>query len=167
VFNIHIALTLWAVLAAIRWGDWKNFKRYYPTLLYIIACDFLYKIFALDKYHLWRLQADFVLNHMATYFMYVLIIFPMTTFTFLSTYPSHLKKQIVHIMKWVFIFSIVEWIGWKFGRITYSHGWSIGWSAFFDVNMFIMMRIHYVNYLWAIPLSAVCTFFYLIFFNYI
>jgi hypothetical protein len=167
VIKIHIAIALWAILAAIYWGDWKNFKKYYPTMLFVIAADLLYKIFALNNYHLWRIQKDYIINHITTYLLYVLITFSLSTFVFLSTYPTTLKKQMVHILKWVFIYSVVEWIGWKFGRITYYHGWSIWWSIFFNVNMFIMMRIHYVNYLWAIPLSIICTFFYLLVFNYI
>jgi hypothetical protein len=167
VFTIHIVIALWAILAALRWGDWKNFKQYYPTILFVIACDFLYKIFALDQYHLWKLKEDFLLNHLGTYLLHVLIMFPMATFVFLSTYPTSLMKQCIHILKWTLIFISVEWIGWKLGRIFYGHGWNIGWSALFDANMFIMIRIHYVNYLWAILLSAVCTFFYLAFFHYI
>lgn len=168
VFTIHFAIAAWSLLVAICRGDWKNFKRYYPTIIYVIACDFLYKIFALNSYHLWKLQEDFILNHISTYMVHVLITFPMATFTFLSTYPAApLKKQVFHILKWVAIFGIVEWIASMSGRISYDHGWNIWWSIFFDISMFVMMRIHFVNYLWALPLSIGFTVFYLIFFDYI
>jgi hypothetical protein len=164
---MHFAIAIWAILAAVRWGDWKNFKQYYPTILYVICCDFLYKIFAVNSYHLWKLQEDFLLNHFSTFFMHVLITFPLSVFLYLSTYPTPVKKQVIHILKWVFIYIFVEWIAWKCGRISYYHGWNIWWSLFFDVIMFGMIRLHFVHYLWAIPLSIVFTFFFLIVFGYV
>ncbi|RTE10617.1 CBO0543 family protein [Paenibacillus whitsoniae] len=165
--HIHIAIALWAIFAALRWGDWKNFKDYYPTLLFVIACHLLYKVFAFDQHHIWRLQGEVFLNHLGAYLLHVFVILPMAIFVYLSTYPVTWLKQCLHIIKWILIFVVVELIGWKYGRIAYHHGWTIWWSGLFNLNMFIVTRIHYKHYLWALPLGACCTFFFLIVFDYV
>lgn len=47
VIKIHLAIALGAILAAMYWGDWKNFKLYYPTIIYVIAADFYIKFLLL------------------------------------------------------------------------------------------------------------------------
>ena len=34
--DFQIAVSLAALLAAWRWSDWRNWKKYYPTILYSI-----------------------------------------------------------------------------------------------------------------------------------
>jgi hypothetical protein len=37
-----IAVCIMDVLVAWLWGDWRNWKKYQSTILYIITCDLLY-----------------------------------------------------------------------------------------------------------------------------
>lgn len=38
----RIILVLVFVIIAWKWGDWKNWKLYYPTILFMILGDFVY-----------------------------------------------------------------------------------------------------------------------------
>ena len=38
--DFQIVVTLIIVVIARKWGDWRNWKQYYPTILFFIATDF-------------------------------------------------------------------------------------------------------------------------------
>ncbi|MFC4968847.1 hypothetical protein ACFPES_14800 [Paenibacillus sp. GCM10023248] len=127
----------------------------------------LYKVFAFNNHHIWKMQGEYFINHTGAYLLHVFLILPMSIFIYLSTYPSTWTKRAIHVVKWIFILILVEWIGWKNGRIVYFHGWNLGWSTLFNLNMLIVTRIHYTNYLWALPLATGCTLFFLYVFDYL
>ena len=52
----RIILVLVFVIIAWKWGDWKNWKLYYPTILFMILGDFVY-IFLTYKKPLWILES--------------------------------------------------------------------------------------------------------------
>ncbi|AEI39686.1 hypothetical protein KNP414_01118 [Paenibacillus mucilaginosus KNP414] len=126
----------------------------------------LYKVFALLHHHQWKIEEEFFLTHTLTFLLYVFVTLPMAILVFLSAYPIPYKKQIIHFLKWTIILSSVEWMGWKFNRISYFYGWNWYWSLFFDINMLVVLRLHFRKYIWAIPVSVVCTLFYLLAFGY-
>ncbi|WP_204498216.1 CBO0543 family protein [Aquibacillus albus] len=163
---LHIVIAIWVIVASIRWGDWKRWEQYYPTMLYIISAGLVYEFFAQTQFHLWKMNGEWLLNHSIATLLHIFIINPLATFIFLSNYPDPLPKQLFHITKWVIIFLIVEWAGLHFDYITHSNGWSLGWSALFLFKMFPILRLHFTHKLWAITLSVFCVLFYLFIFDY-
>jgi hypothetical protein len=150
-----------------RWGDWRNLEKYYPTLLYVLLCNLIYKVIALSQFHLWQARDD-IMGQPLAFFYYTFFTFIPGVFLYLSNYSDSIKKQIFHIVKWLSIFMGVEWIGYKyFNAINYFNGWTIWWSLIFDLMMLILIRIHFVNYKIGFLLSIPCTFFYLWWFDYI
>ena len=166
---MHVALGLWAILAAIRWGDWKNWERYYPTMLYIACMGLLYQFFSLSYFSLWTINHDFFFNDSTAKLLHILLINPLSAFIFLSNYPKENNKikKIQHYVKWCLIFLVTEWIGNYFSLITYHNGWTFGWSVLFVIVMFLMLRLHYLKKLVALPLSVFWIIFYLISLGYI
>ncbi|WP_425455892.1 CBO0543 family protein [Ectobacillus funiculus] len=162
---IHIGIGFWLLFALLRWGDWNNIKRFYPTMLYIIICKLLYEFIAHEKFYLWKLQPDFILNFFGVVMLHACFLYPFSGFLFLSNYPKEFDKQILHFLKWILIYALLEWIGFKYGTIAYYNGWSFWWSLLFDVHMLLFIRLHYVKPLWAIPLSPLSTLFYMLMFN--
>jgi hypothetical protein len=162
---MHIGLGLWMVFAIFRWGDWSRFRQYYPTMLYVSVCKVLYEFVAHQTFYLWKLHADFGPSYFGVIMIHAFFLYPFSAFLFLSNYPKELNKQIVHYLKWIFIYTALEWLGYNYGTITYSHGWNFWWSIIFTMNMFALIRIHFVNYLWAIPLTAFTVLFYMYEFN--
>jgi hypothetical protein len=139
---MHIAITIWAVLAAWRWGDRKNWRKYHSTMLYMPLMNFLYYYFCSDHL-LWEMIPDLGLSAIILRLLYTFIVFPCTVLVFLSNYPHTFKQQCIHYLKWIVIYVGVELIGGIFGRITYHNGWNLGWSALFISVMFPMLRLHY------------------------
>jgi hypothetical protein len=161
---LHIFVAVWVLLASFRWGDWENFKLYYPTMLYIALSNLLYVFLAHEFFHLWELRED-IGTHAITFLIHAFIINPFSTFLFLSNYPSTLKSKILHTLKWISLFLIVEWIGYKLDKITYHNGWNYWWSVAFNFLWVIMLRFHYLKPISAWVVSFLFTAFFIIYFH--
>jgi hypothetical protein len=155
---MHLFVALWALISAWKWGDWRNWEKYHPTLMYFAMGNLLYN-FLTANHFLWKLEPDFLPNHSMTEMVYTFITFPATAFLFLSNYPKETHKIFLHYLKWIFIFVAVEWVFSRTGRILYQYGWSLGWSAIFDCTMFPMLWLFYRKPLIAYGISAImCVF---------
>ncbi len=165
--SIHVAIALWTVWAAWRWGRWTQFPQCYPTLLYLSCFQLLYEFFSHEKFYVWRLEPDQLINYTGVVMLHTFCIYPLTAFLYLTRFPEVEWKAAVHIAKWVLIYIGVEWVGYRLGYITYSHGWNCWWSLFFDVHMFLMLRFHHTKPVWSIPMTILSIFFYLILFGYL
>lgn len=151
---MHIAITIWALFAVCLWADWKRWKEFLPTIYYMASMSLLYQYIAHNTYHLWSNERN-IPNYLITDNLYSFIVFPCTVMLFLSNYPSRPKAVFLHYLKWVAIYSVMEWIGNKAGFMDYHHGWTWMWSLLFLCVMFPMLRLHHLRPLWAIALSAI------------
>ncbi|MFX4262238.1 CBO0543 family protein [Pelotomaculum propionicicum] len=127
--------------AAWKWGDWRNWRRYYPTVLFFIAIDFAYGYITKNQ-PLWQFES-LVITSTFSFIFVALVGQPPAIFLFLSLYPNKLHKQIGYILIWVAIFSIIEIIAFKIGSISYQNGWNIWFSILFNCIMFTIIRLHY------------------------
>jgi hypothetical protein len=167
---LHLTIGIAVILASLKWANWKEWQRYYPTLLYIIVSNLIYKFFALSKFHLWKLSSQdfFFHTHIGVFLWHVLIINTLLTFMYLSNFPEQdLRKKAFYILKWVALFIFFEILLLTFNHIEYHNGWHLVWTLFFDIVMLSMLRLHYKKPLWAIILAIPNTLFYLIVFDYI
>lgn len=139
---MHITITIWALLAALRWGDWKHLYEYHTTMLYMSTMNLLY-FFLTFQYPLWEVQAHLIPSYTIVSLLYTFIVFPCTVILFLSNYPTTSIKKWIHIGKWIAIYIGIEWIGGLFGLIIYHHGWNLSWSLIFLCIMFPMLRLHH------------------------
>jgi hypothetical protein len=152
---MHLLIALFTGFAVWRWADWKNWQKYHATMLYIVVGGLLYE-YLTRGFILWVFHPDFLYNQQLTIIIYAVLTMPLSILLFLSNYPTTNKlKQIIYLVKWIFIYSVVELILQIFGRITYENNWSYWYSVLFDVMMYPMLRIHYVNPLRAYFLSIV------------
>lgn len=162
------AIVIWAMLAAFKWGDWKRIDKYYPTLLFLAVGNLIYEFIAHNKFHLWKLQGNRFIPEMLADIIYLFFIVIPAILTYLSQFPQTTKHKMIYVAKWILIFTLIEWVGWRyFYVINYHHGWNIWWSFLFNIIMFPMLRLHYLSFKKALLLSVPCTFFYLFWFNYI
>lgn len=134
-----------------KWGDWKNWKKYYPTILFFVMGDLLYMYLLSDHYPMWKYNPpdiDRSINLTNTHISLsiMLIKYPTTILIYLSRFPKdNRKKQLLYILCWVGIYVINEIIDLKFKLIKYYNGWSIWWSILFNTVLFIILRFHYRN----------------------
>ncbi|MCM3729793.1 hypothetical protein M3226_30135 [Neobacillus cucumis] len=150
---IFVRMLLW-VLAAWRWGDWRNWKEYQSTFLFVILLDLLYN-FLTYNYPLWVYDpTDIIPNHTLNNLLVSFISYPAVVFIYLGRYPTGWVKQVAWIIFWVTLFSIVELVNYKMDLMSYHNGWNFGWSVLFYLVQLPFIQLHYKKPLLAYGLSV-------------
>lgn len=163
---MHIGVILWSIFAAWRWGDWKNWQLYHPTLLFMPMANLIYGQLVNDHdFYLWRYHGDFLFSQETADFVYTLIAFPATVLVYLSNYPDTRGKQLLHILKYVLIYISLEYIALQIGALSHCKGWNLGWSLWFNMITFSMLRLHHTRPSWAYAASVIVTVYLLYHFN--
>ncbi|KKK39042.1 hypothetical protein WQ57_04430 [Mesobacillus campisalis] len=161
---MHIVFNALFLLAAIKWGDWKRWKVYYPTILFLISIDSI-KNFLLYNHMMWTYQEVFfgkalLQNHTVINLMIMVVVYPATILIYLGRFPKETWKQIRWISIWISVYWIVEYINLKYlDLINHHNGWNMWWSLLFLSVMFPMLRLHHKNPLLAWVLSVLFTVF--------
>lgn len=145
-----------SIFSCWRWGDWKNWKLYYPTILYIIVGDLACNILTYDK-PLWSYNIP-PFNHSLVNLFVMLFIYPCTVILFLSHYPEKIYRQLIHVSLWVFVYISIECAVYFMGGYIYNNGWNLGWSFLLDSIMFPLLYFHYKKPLWVWPISIATAF---------
>ncbi|MCI3919666.1 hypothetical protein MO973_05390 [Paenibacillus sp. TRM 82003] len=164
--NIIIAVVLLGL--AIRFGKWKRWQAFYPTLLYIVVCNLFYN-YIVKEQHLWKFESPwFPFPHEVMDVIYSFIINPAMTYLFLSYHPTTgWVRKSAYWLGWTVVFSLIETLQFLTDHIVYYRGWSIPWTVFFYTLMFPMLYLHYRKPIIALLLSIPATLGYMWIFNYI
>lgn len=153
---------LW-VICAYKWSDWKNWKRYYPTMLFMGMGDLIYYLVFHDK-PLWKFQTDFLVPSLNELFV-IFTIFFSTILLFLSKLPKKLSKQITWILLWILIYTVQESLASLINMFTYHNGWNIWWSALHNIIMFPLLILHQKKPILAWTISLIFLFIIMSIFN--
>jgi len=151
---MHIIYNLLFFLAAWRWGDWKNWTNYYPTILFFILLDLLYNFLTYNR-PLWmfheRLLPTLLPNHTLISLLIMFVSYPATIMIYLKNFYKTEKwvTRFFHYIFWVVLYLSVEFINIPLGLISYHNGWGMWDSVAFVMAMFIILPIHYKKPLWA------------------
>lgn len=156
MFDYHILLTLVSVFIAWKWGDWRNWKQYYSTILYLIIGDLSCILLTANK-PLWQFESPIISSDFSE-FLIAFICFPCTCFVFFALYSkiSNYNKM-VYIPFFLFssgLFTTFEWFSFKLGFISYHNGWNLYWSFALNFFIFPLLLLHYKKSLWVWPLSV-------------
>ena len=135
-------------------------------LSYFLGIDFFYNAL-LHDYRLWTykksiLGIDFFHHHLMISILIMLFVYFPTVLIFLGNFPKRTFKQLLWITLWVFIFFLIEFISKFFNLIDYHNNWNIYWSVLLDLEMFLVLIIHFKKPLLAWIVSFI---FFLFFFN--
>ncbi|WP_010283606.1 CBO0543 family protein [Bacillus timonensis] len=140
------------LVALFIWGDWRNFKKYYPTFLFFLLGDFLYLYLLSDRFPMWTytpqgVDQEIGLTNTHISMSVMLIKYPATVLIFLGKYPGERTwvKQSFYILMWDAIYTVNEALDLFFGLIKYDNGWSLWWSVLFNLVMFSILRLHDVR----------------------
>ncbi|MFJ7309628.1 CBO0543 family protein [Peribacillus frigoritolerans] len=152
-------LTFSLVIVTWRLGDWRNWKEYYPTILFMICLSFFSSILMYD-HPLWLFHGTlFLPNHTITNFLITFVQFPMLVLIYLSNYPQKIRGQIGYFALWVVIFSSIEFFFYLGGKMSYFNGWNYGYSVLFNCITFPILRLHHSKplsaWLLSIPIAAI------------
>lgn len=153
---MHVALAIFMIFAVWRWGDWRNWSKYHTVMLFFALGNLLYN-FLTAGHFLWRLESVLLPNHTVTEMLYTFIIFPASALLFICNYPQGKLKIFLHYVYWVALYVGVEAIMMVTDFIKYQYGWSLWWSAGFDMIMFPMLYLYYkrplIAYIISIPIA--------------
>lgn len=132
------------ILVCYKWGDWKNWKSYYSTTLFLIVGDLIEKLVSAAK-PLWHYNST-IFSGTTTALIIVLIIYPCTVLLFIPSYKNSGRiKKVFSLIIWVCIFSALEYLGIKYNYISYFNGWSFSYSFLLDWMLFSLLIVHQKN----------------------
>jgi peptidoglycan/LPS O-acetylase OafA/YrhL len=100
------------------------------------------------------------MNWWAIRVVHTFIVTPLLTLTFLSKMPQQLYKKGTYLIKWVLIASGIEYLAYKKNLILYGHGWSVFWSGFLYLIMFVYSYIFTIHPKKIVALSLCTTVFF-------
>lgn len=156
------------LFSAWRWGDWKNWEKYYPTVLFMVVVN-LAASFLTYHHILWKYNPDILMKTQTTVEMLnAFVQLPAVAFIFLSKFPSGTKaRQFAYIVLWVLIFASLEFTAhYIVGSLSYQNGWSWFVSVAFDCAIFSILRLHHLKPVWAWLSVCLLTAIILVVFNF-
>ncbi|TXC91609.1 hypothetical protein FS935_08205 [Metabacillus litoralis] len=137
------------IFAAWKWGDWRNWRVYYPTILFFIIGDLFYHFIFYDYFPLWKFEPvpkdkQLGLTGVHISLLIMCIKYPCTILIYLGNFPTgRLSKQFIYIAMWVMIYATNEFITHALGGIKHYNGWNEWWSFSFNIVMFSILAIHH------------------------
>ncbi|WLD93674.1 CBO0543 family protein [Alkalihalobacillus sp. AL-G] len=145
---MNILLFIVYGLIGLKFGKWKNFNVFYPTLLFFIIGDLLYQ-FLLFEHTMWMfhpvglIDKWFHLNHTLIVLGKMMIQYPVTIAIFLAQMPSDNTNKLLWVGLWSGIYAVFEGVAQLSGILTYHRGWHYGWDLIFNVIIFSMLLLHH------------------------
>lgn len=144
IFLFRVVMVGGFLFAAWRWGDWRHWRDYYPTMLFVTTVNFSASYIS---YHhpLWifnpgaLVSSETVIEVISTF-----VVMPATVFTYLSNFPAASRaRQGAYVLLWVAVFAALETADTLIGGISYANGWTLVHSYVFDGAMFLIMFLHH------------------------
>ena len=82
---ITIGLIILLAAACYKWGAWRRWRKFYPTILYVIIGDLSYN-FVFHDHTLWLYDSLF--NHTTLDILAAFLMFPSIVILFLTHWPK-------------------------------------------------------------------------------
>lgn len=139
------------LLAAWRWGDWRRWEVYYPTMLFTVTVS-LFASYVSYHRPLWIFNPGaLVRSHTGVELVSTFMIMPATVLIYLSNFPAGGRlPQGLYVLAWAALYAALEAIDTLLvGGISYANGWSLAHSCLFDCVMFPIIRLHHWRPLWG------------------
>ncbi|MEW9668256.1 CBO0543 family protein [Ammoniphilus sp. 3BR4] len=141
---LHIAYNIAFFVAGWIFGDWKNWRRYYSTIIFFIAGDLIQNFTtSFVNYPLWRYHGTIPPNHLLINLLINFMAYPATVLIYLKYALRGWKPFIFHFLLWVFLYSIIEYINLPLGLISHYNGWNIWSSVLINLILFLTLRVYY------------------------
>ena len=144
-------LTILLLLVTWRYGDWRNWRKYYQTILFIVLVNLFSYVLTFD-YPLWLFHESFFIpNRMINEFRLDFLFMPAIILFYLTNYPYGVGRlrQLVYIVGWGTFWTSTEAFYVYNNVYTYHNGWNIWWSSVVWYLMFVGMVIHHMYPPWA------------------
>jgi len=104
---MYILMNALYLAAGIRWGDWRNWQRYYPTILFFIVGDFLYNFLLYNK-TMWLFHDVILPNHTTITLLSMAVSYTATVLIYLGRFPDGWLQRLLWFLLWSGIFLMVD-----------------------------------------------------------
>jgi hypothetical protein len=148
-----IALTVAYAAACWKWGAWRRWREFYPSILYMVVANLTYA-FVFYEYRLWIFSS--FMGDTITCLVIKDLAYPSAVILFLTHYPEGAIKQLLYILGWAVVNTGLEYVALILGGIYYEHGWTLLWSFVLIVIAFALVRLHQKKPLLVWIPSIVC-----------
>ena len=138
-------------LSCYKWGAWRKWREFYPSILFLIIGDMAYN-FVFHDYSLWC-YAGFV-NHTVANIIAMFLVFPPVVILFLSHWPQKWTRKTLYVLVWSIGFTLLEYSSLCLCLFTHHNGWNIFWSFTLYILGFAIVRLHYRHPLLVWPICA-------------
>ena len=152
-----------ADVAAYKWGDRKNWRQYYPTILFVIMGNMTSELLAY-RTPLWE-YGDVFGDYMIMMIGLMVLMFPGMVILFLSRYPQRPARQALYVLAWAAGFTLLEYLSMRGQLFLHHRGWNIWYTLAHNLVMFPLMRLHYKKPLLAWAASFAVAFLVLLHFK--
>lgn len=141
---MHLIYNLAFILALYRWGDWRNWKQYYPTIIFFILMDLFANVLTYN-HPLWLFHDVFSEKHTVIALTIMFMRYPSIIMIFLKYFyqTDNINKRVFHFIFWVLLYMTLEYVNLQLGFITHHNKWNMGSSFLFYIAMFTTLAIHY------------------------
>jgi hypothetical protein len=160
-----LIVSLW--ILTWRFSDWRNWRKYYPTILFIILFSLFTFVLTCD-YPLWLYHDTlFSPNRMISEFRLDFLLFPAIILLYLTFYPyaSGMLRQLTYIAIWGIVWSLIEAFYVFLKILTYHNGWNIWWTVVVWFTMFTLIAIHHRKPMLALLIHVIFSLFAINYFN--
>ncbi|WP_420809401.1 CBO0543 family protein [Aquibacillus halophilus] len=151
---MYILVSVFYIIAGFIWGDWRNWRRYYPTFLFFMIGDLLYNFLLFNK-PMWLLNDLILPNHTIISLLYMTTIYFATVLIYLGRFPNGWKQRFFWFLLWLIIYLATEYLNFRLGFIKFYNGWNIWWSALFSGMIFFILPTHHKRPLLAWVISTI------------
>ncbi|MFN7250453.1 MAG: CBO0543 family protein [Anaerobacillus sp.] len=161
----HYSLSFGLIIGVLITRKWRYWKDAFIPLLFFVLFNLYYHFLCHSTNRwLWEISTP-IINEFITETIYSFIIFPCWTMLFIGFFPT--EKKTWYYLKWILASVIIECAAKEIGYFNYTNGWNIGWTFFFYLTMYPVLRLAQVRQILAIGFSAIMIVFYLWVFDYI
>ena len=144
---IYVVLSLICIISCYKLGDWRNWRLYYPTILFFMFGEIFFDVMVY-KFHLWSYYAPGISDKMIDMF-WIFTVFPPTVLIYLYRMPEALLKRVLYIAFWVSLYVGIELTLYCSGHIIYYNNWGIIWSVLLDTVVFVAIYLHHKKPFWG------------------
>jgi hypothetical protein len=137
----YFLISIFSIFACYKRGHWKQWDKYYSTILFFITGDTIYNILFQNNL-LWRYVSP-VLNHTIINMIIAFTVYPSTVLFFLPNHPKGILRQLIHFFLWISLYISVEYISFCLGYFKYDNGWNTLCSVIFNIGLFPLLYLHY------------------------
>lgn len=157
MYPIHLIISILSFIVASKYGDWKNWEKYYSTILYLIIGDLIYNVIFVNVKPLW-MHKSYLMGHTLTnLLLWMPIIYTSIVLLYIPHFPKVFIRQIFYVLAWLLSLILLEVVLRYFKSIEYYNNWNIIWSSVHWLYLILFLKVHYHKPFLAWILSfAIC-----------